>query len=388
MLRVCKGEWVDKLPWVPRIDIWYQVNLLRGTLPKEYVGMSLDEIYDSLELAHYYVTPHFYYHTINGDLIDRGLGIYKVYGKPFSVELNNVDRVIRRERDVTTVTYTTPVGRVSCKLVYNSEMALQGMSLAWISEHVIKEPKDFEVIGYIFRNLKLIPRYEEYNDYEKWIGEKGITVAYTSAAAGPMHHIMKFFMDQSDFFLALYDYLPQLEKLQEDVQVFYDQMMEMVSKCRAKIVYFGSNYDEKLTYPPFFEKYIHPYLKKYSTLLHQTNKLLLSHCDGENKGLLSLLLTSGIDVAEAVCVSPMTKISLLEIRKAFKDKITIFGGLPACIFLEESMSDDDFDTFVLDSLEKVFPGHRFILGVSDTLPPNANFDRVKRVNDLVEHIVF
>ncbi len=49
MLRAARGEWADILPWVPRIDLWYNANSLQGTLPAKYRrGVTLDEIADDI----------------------------------------------------------------------------------------------------------------------------------------------------------------------------------------------------------------------------------------------------------------------------------------------------------------------------------------------------
>jgi hypothetical protein len=36
MLRAARGERADRLPWVPRIDLWQNSNARRGTLPGKY----------------------------------------------------------------------------------------------------------------------------------------------------------------------------------------------------------------------------------------------------------------------------------------------------------------------------------------------------------------
>ena len=63
-----------------------------------------------------------------------------------------------------------------------------------------------------------------------------------------------------------------------------------------------------------------PYLQRFADLIHPKGKFLLCHCDGENKGLLDLLPESGMDVAEAICPQPMTKVTITEVKKAFKGK--------------------------------------------------------------------
>ena len=139
-----------------------------------------------------------------------------------------------------------------------------------------------------------------------------------------------------------------------------------------------------ITYPPFFRDHIMPHLQKLADLLHPRGKLLLCHCDGENKGLLDLIRESGMDIAEAVCPQPMTKVSISDVKKAFKGKVTIFGGVPSVALLRESMPDDEFEKFMKNLFCEIAPGDRFILGVSDTTPPDAQFERLLRITEMVQ----
>ena len=44
ILAALQGRPVDRLPWVPRLDLWYNANRYCGTLPREWAGASLPEI--------------------------------------------------------------------------------------------------------------------------------------------------------------------------------------------------------------------------------------------------------------------------------------------------------------------------------------------------------
>jgi uroporphyrinogen-III decarboxylase len=127
-----------------------------------------------------------------------------------------------------------------------------------------------------------------------------------------------------------------------------------------------------------------PHLQRLANILHHRGKLLLGHCDGENKGLLDLIPESGIDIAEAICPRPMTKVTISEVKKAFKGKVTIFGGVPSVALLKESMPDDEFEAFMENLFGEIGPGDRFILGVSDTTPPDAQFERLLRITEMVQ----
>jgi uroporphyrinogen-III decarboxylase len=91
-----------------------------------------------------------------------------------------------------------------------------------------------------------------------------------------------------------------------------------------------------------------------------------------------------MDIAEAVCPQPMTKVTITDVKKVFKSKITIFGGIPSVALLQESMPDEEFERFMKNLFKEIAPGDRFILGVSDTTPPDAKFERLLRITEMVQ----
>ena len=385
MLKAARGEWTDQLPWAPRIDLWYNANSSSRNLPATLSQeATLDEVADLIGGAYHKIVPEFLNVRAPEDNIDRALGVYRLRGMAYRPELTGVEREVRKEGDVTEVTYHTPVGSVSCKTLYSEEMRRAGASITWITEHLIKEPKDYKVVGYIFKNIKVFPDYENYLEFQRQVGEKGFAAAFANLSASPMHHIMKEFLDSTKFYLEMYDHPKELRQLSEDMEPYFDQVFRVLAESPAEVIFSGANYDEMITYPPFFRNHMMPHLRKLADLLHPRGKLLLCHCDGENQRLLELISESGMDIAEAICPQPMTKVTITEVKRAFKGKVTIFGGIPSVALLEESMSDEGFEDFMKNLFCEIAPGDRFILGISDTTPPNAKFDRLLRITELVQ----
>ncbi|MBM4332293.1 MAG: hypothetical protein FJ117_13935 [Deltaproteobacteria bacterium] len=385
MLKAARGEQSDQLPWVPRIDLWHNSNSMRGTLPPSFKqSATLDGVADYIGGGYHKIVPEFLNVRSLEDNIDRGIGVYRLWGMAYRPELVGVEREVKKEGEATYVTYHTPVGSVSCKILYTEEMKRAGASLTWISEHVIKEPKDYKVLGYIFKNIKILPAYDNYLEFQRKVGNKGFAAAFANLSASPMHHIMKEFLDATKFYLEMYDHPQEMRQLCEDMEPYFDQIFRVMADSPAEVIFSGANFDEMITYPPFFRDHIMPYLQKLADMLHPQGKLLLCHCDGENKGLLDLIAESAMDIAEAICPQPMTKVSIREVKKAFQGKVTIFGGVPSVALLEESMSDEGFEQFMKDLFQQIAPGDRFILGVSDTTPPDAKFERLLRITEMVQ----
>lgn len=384
MLRAIRGQWADQLPWVPRIDLWHNAHSYRGTLPTVFQkDASLEEVADYIGGGHHKVVPEFLKARAPEDTIDRGIGIYRLKEMACRPELVGVDREVKCNGDTTTVTYHTPVGSVSCKMLYTEKMRQSGISQTWISEHVIKKPEDYAVVGYIFKNIKVHPAYDTFLQVQTEVGERGLVIAWASTSASPMHHILKHFFDATTFYLEMYDHPGELRQLCEDMEPYFEQVFNVIAQSPAEVIHFGSNYDAMITYPPFFKEHMLPCLQRFSDLLHAHGKFLLSHCDGENRGLLELIRESGIDVAEAVCPQPMTKVTLTEVRRVFQGKVTVFGGIPSIALLESAMSDEEFETFMTGLFDEISPGDRFILSISDTTPPDAKFDRLLRITEMV-----
>lgn len=385
MLRAARGEWADRLPFAPRLDLWHNANVLRGTLPAKYrPDASTAEIADDLGVAHHRVVPEYLRIRTEDDRVDRGLGIFRMPGFAYRAELTGVDRVVRTEGDSTLVEYRTPVGTVSCKWTFTEEMRQSGASVAWVDEPVIKRVEDYPVVGYIFRHLRVTPDYASYRRFQAAVGDRGLAVAFGLGSASPMHHVMKDLVDGTQFYYELADHPKQLAALCEDMTPFFQRLVEILGGSPAEAVMMGANYDDTITYPPLFEEHIMPWLQRWGDVLHAGGKVFLTHCDGENEGLLDLLAHSNFDVAESVCAPPMVQCRLGDMKRAFGGKITIFGGVPSVALLDESMTEERFEAHMRGLFAEIAPGDRFILGVSDMVPPDAQWERLERIAEMVE----
>jgi methylmalonyl-CoA mutase cobalamin-binding domain/chain len=385
ILMAARGEMPDVLPYVPRIDLWYNANSHFGTLPQKHRGRTQDEISRAEGWALHKVVPEFLKIRKAEDTIHRALGIYSlkemVFDYTFSPE---IEIEVQRQGDYTKVIYHTPLGAVSTRVMYSEEMKRSGASITWIDEHVLKKPEDYKVVGYLFENLTLTPDFEDFRKWQAYVGDDGVACTMVGLASSPMHHIQKEFLDATEFYFHYSDYQKEMRALAESVSHFFDQALQIIADSPAEMVLWGANYDDMITYPAYFEKEITPWIRKASDVLGEKGKLVLCHCDGENLGLMDLIRGSGMHVAEAICPHPMTKVRIEEYYRRWCEKLTIFGGMPSNMLLAESATDEEFEEY-LDHLFKVIaPGKRFILGVADTTPPNAVFDRLIRIGERVE----
>jgi len=384
LLAAVRGDMPDHLPYAPRIDLWFNANSLNGTLPQRHRGRTRDEIALSEGWAlHKVVADHL--HQPDPDaMLHRALGVH--YMKEYVAHFTFTDRIkidVQREGNRTRIRYTTAKGSITTSTVYSQEMRRSGTSVPWIEEHAVKTPYDLKVLAGIFENMDVVANYEAFKAHQAEVGENGLPVTAFTVAAGPVHHIQKYFLDATEFFHYYRDHQPEILYLADVLAPLYEKALRVVAGSPAEVIQWGSNFDDMLTFAPMFAKHFVPWIRKAKEVLSPIGIRILCHTDGENRGLMDLLHESGMDVAEAVCPAPMTKVSIQEYYRRWSDRITIFGGVPSNLLLPQLTPEKDFQDFMDGLFSGIGAGARFILGVADTTPPDADFERLVRIGDMV-----
>lgn len=381
MLAAIRGEAPDRLPFVPRLEFWHRAGLRSGTLPAELRSLSLMEIADRLGVAYYRVIPDYTECPGELDMLDYALGVFRLPALLYEPVLEGVDRRVLERGRKTVVEYHTPVGSIRTTTVLTDEMLDAGVSVPWRSEYAIQKPRDFEVAGYIFSHIKVEPRLERYRAQRDAMGDRGVVVGWVAGSACPIHHILRELMPVEQFFYAMHDYPERVLRLAGQMEPYYQSIKQICAGSEAEVLLLGGNYDDAITYPPFFEKHILPPLRDYAETLHRKGKFLMTHTDGENRRLIPLYLDTGFDIADSVCPHPMTSLRLEELIEAFAGRITILGGIPSVLLCRDSASEETFRRFIDEVVERYARQPRFMLGVSDMVTADAEWDRLLYVTE-------
>ncbi len=355
LLAACRGEQLDKLPYGPRIDLWYNYHRAHGTLPPKYQGWSMMDICRDVGVAAQYR----HYSLVLEQVID-------------------VEIVETEEMPYKTTEYRTPHGTVSNSLMFNPH---EGAIIGYESEHLFKSATDYAAIKYILEHTRpvLDPGYIEACEE---VGNDGLVMSGIRPWSAPQR-VMREIMGYETFFYELVDNPGKVEELIEAAKALDRKKLELIVATDVELVHVAGNWSDEI-HTPVFERFFVPWFREVNELLHAHGKLSVAHADGENKRLLPLLRDTDIDVFEAFTPAPMTKVTNAEFRRAVGNDRTVWGGIPATLF-SESTSDEVFDNYIVNNLFKeIAPGYRFIVGMGDNLPFDARIERVIRVAELIE----
>jgi len=370
ILAAAGKQAVDKVPFGARLDLWYNYHAAKDTLPGKYKGWSMIDILRDLGTGFRVV--------LGGTEVSPGAGgqvrIITMWDEEFP---GNVEVSRHKEGSTTTTEYRTPRGTVSSKLVFNRS---EGYLSGYVVERLFKSEKDYPVIEYLIEKATLIPDYNSYLRLAEAIGEDGVTMC--GLRCSPMQYIMRDLMGYEPFFYELADNPQKVDHLYEVAKEQWRRQLEILVNSPAKTLMICGNWSDDI-HTPIFRKYFTPWLKETTEFLHSKGKLAQVHTDGEMRRLLPLVLETGIDVAEAWTPAPMTSVTTAEARKAWGDKITIWGGLPTVIF-EPNYSDEEFEAYIINIFKEIAPGNNFIFGMGDAFPVDGDIERVRRVAELID----
>lgn len=381
ILAALRGQPVDRLPWVPRLDLWYNANRYCGTLPEQWAGATLPEIIADLGVGRHEVIPDFLNTEHPDEGCDRALGIEHCRNQPYRVRFRRTERLVERSGEEIRVIYRTPVGEVSAKLLYTEQMRRDGVTLMHVAERVIKRPEDYGVVGFIFEDLEVVADGGRYAELRDEVGESGIVVGYCNVAASPVHHLLKELVPYDRFFYDLHDTPELILRTVARLEGYFEQVISACAASEAEAVLLGANYDVSLTTPRLFAEHIAPWLTRAAERLHAAGKLLVTHTDGENDGLCEQYVQCGVDLADSVCPAPMTRLPLAEYRRQFGARPAIWGGICSISVLPGSMNDAQFEAHLDEVIGAVGNGRGMIFSIADTTPPAADLSRIRRIGE-------
>ncbi len=359
LLAIMEGRLPDRVPWIPRLQIWYEANRRAGTLPDAYRDLSFREVE----------------REVFGGTAARDAMIYRI-------EIEEVEIRTHQVQAMETLTeYVTPVGTVTTQFRSTARLRGQGIQDAEVG-FMLKRREDYPVVEHIIEHTRYTPTFEEYEAYERDVGEEGYPMV--NCGDCPMHHWMRALVGYNQAYLHLNDYPNEVERL---VGVLTDHYKETVWKqmldSPARLLMHGHHLSSQMTPPPVFESYILPYYEELSPKLRERGKVLALHGDNDTRHILSHIERAGFGMVECFATEPLVQTTLAEARAAWGDRVIIWGGVPS-VLLEDPFTDEQFEAYLDDLFRTIAPGRAFILGIADNAMPGSKIERIQRITEIVQ----
>ncbi len=348
----------DRIPFAPRLELWYAGRRAESTLPARYADMSLRAI-------------------------ERALGVVTParQGRLVTVAYEGVEVRETRAGDRSVTEYSTPVGSVRSVSRSPSRTDQAGMA-SIVEEYVLKGPADYRVWEYVTEATRWQPCYEEYLRYDGEIGDDGLP--FVGVGDVPFHNFLQKLAGYQNAFFHLADEPGRVEHLLDlTTRVERQRLWPLIAAGPARSLMHGMHLSSQITPPPMFERYILPYYEELMPLLHRAGKTVAMHADADLSLLLPLVERAGWDALECFVTAPMVPLTFERAREFFGNRMILWGGIPS-VFLSPWCAEEEFRAAVRRVLRAAAPGDAFILGIADNVMPDSIIERVEWISRLVE----
>ncbi len=353
-LAALRNERVDSLVWAPNFDYWLGVNRAEGTVPQRYRGMSRNDIV----------------RAVGGTIWNRASG--------FRMTLDSSVKTTTREEDgVVIEEYETPVGVV--RQVYRpTEGAHRSRHL---SEHFVKDRESLAVMRYVVEATGYEADYAPVRAALEETGDDGIVLH--QALSVPFIQFAKMDAGYMNAFYLWADYREEVDALVGAHFEKFLQAYRVLAAGPADVISTGDNMDGRMISPAIFREYALPFYEEAAKVIHAGGKLFMGHWCGQTQTLLPLVPGCGLDVVEAIVTKPMADLTLAAAIEMLRGEVVLQGGIPSVVVCDEGGTRDDFRLYIEETVLPLAGRRGFILGMSDNVPPNADFARVEMVAGLL-----
>ena len=354
-LKALRNESVDQLVWAPNFDYWLAVNRAEGTLPEEHIGLSRNDIV----------------RAIGGTIWARAGGLRTVHDE-------SLKAISRTEGGDEVLEYHTPLG-----CVRQVHRLTEGPHRSkHLSEHFVKDLDSLRIMKYVVQATHYEANYEPTFEMLRDVGDDGIVL--NGCFCVPF---IQFAKTDTGYVNGFYLWMDHRKEVDELLGLYFQSFLQgyrLLADGPADVVATGDNMDGVMISPAIFREYAIPFYQEAKKIVASGGKVFEGHWCGRTDNLLSITPGCGLDVVEAIVTRPMANITLSEAMEALRGQVVLQGGIPSVLVCKEGGSLQDFETYIAETVLPLRDRKGFILGMSDNVPPNADFSRVQAVSALIQ----
>lgn len=372
LMTVLRGEGLpDRVPWAPLIDGYYMSSRPPGT-----------DILDA-------------FREVEADIMERHVWTYRMNmnlpREPGAVERFMTEGEITFEEEGVVVGLKLeahPKGRLLTRtyeipgrtLTETGLFTEQSPYLPFPVEPLLKSVDDMKAYEYVLKRRRFEPNYDVFVREDERIGAEGI--ATDSGLTSPIQELLQHLIGIEAFYTTFYtDHLAELESLMTVMHESNLDAYEVMAASPADIVIGYENTSTSFISPTIHRKYVSPCINDYADLLHERDKVYLTHRCGTLRALAEAIRDERDDGVVDISPEPTGDLPLWEAKKAWPEKV-VLGGFDATFLT--SWRPDRIRDYARRILAESNGIDRLILGSADAVPKTARVENLKAVGAFVK----
>ena len=346
ILLALRGEKTDRIPFSPLADNYFASSLEKQNHP-----------YDLLRALRY----------IGCEIMERHSPCCDVrYGGDIRVESRPI------EGGKTETHYSTKFGEIYDRFYFQN-------GAMYTEKHLLSTVEDVKVMTFIAQNTEYVPRFDLFEERSRCIGEDGI--ATPTAPCSPIMETLQvlcglenttyLLMDEEGSMLEMFDALHRRNR----------EYYRMVARLNSPVVFAYEDTSTTIMSREWFSKFAAPALDDYADILHNADRLYITHMCGKLSGFQHEIADLKSDGIDSVCPPTTGDIECWEAKTAFRNKVIIGGIEPSSLVMKSEEEILDHVRQICQNMRGI-PG--FILSTGDAVPHGTSIELLKKINALVQ----
>jgi hypothetical protein len=364
ILAALAGERPDRVPFVPNIWQWFDVNDFNGTLPEELQGarsavealkrMGAD-VFSKFDGGRPVPTYRTCRHVVEfeGELPSR---------KQLRVDFTTFEGgTLRRDR------IETPFGSLSHAWEYRRESGIPVELEHWWKNF----EREYSAVRHWLSDTDWQVDEEAVRTGQDRIGDDGTLIFQLLPSPLKQFHWLAGQVNAT-FFLA--DHAGEMLALAAiHEQKALEYLEKVVDLADVWVFEVPDNVDSLFYTPAYFEEFCMPMLRKQAEMIHARGKYLFIHACGHLKVLARHFLAARVDCVEGQAVPPLGDWPLHEAR-ALSKRLIVCGGMAAPEQeLRGADAADRLDAYVRETFASMGDKRRFLFGSSCNTSPRTPY---------------
>ena len=258
-------------------------------------------------------------------------------------------------------TIRTPVGEIHQTL--EPEVAYD--TSLWIKEHFIKEPDDYKVMEFVWKDMIIHDNFDVIKEAVRRIGGDGLV--YVRLAKVPVQEMLYQMLGLEQFSLDYYDRRDLFDSLHNSMLKRYEELFDLAADAPVEIILYGDNITSDVVGEERFRNYCMPVYKRTTEKLAGTGKKLAVHLDGRLASLKHTIGEADMDIVEALTPPPMGDVSVKEARELWPDK-ALWINFTSSMHIEPL---DVIEAHTRHLIEEAGTKKGFAIGITEDAPVKA-----------------
>ncbi|MBM3859862.1 MAG: hypothetical protein FJ395_09460 [Verrucomicrobia bacterium] len=247
-----------------------------------------------------------------------------------------------------------------------------------VQEKFLLDETPMEVFVELVRARRWRFRRERFEAIQREAGPDGVVIAGELFSPLKLLHFAAG-ADKAVYLLADYPELCR-EAMAAHEAVQLDLVRQMIASG-VRVMMSMDNLDTMFHPPHYVEQYSASFYEKAARLCHENGAAFFIHACGQQRALLPLIGSLGVDGLEGVTPPPLGDVALDEAMRLSGDRLIITGGISAAEFRRLTTRQAVFD-YVGELFARMKPfAHRFVFSASCNTPYTAPWETIKWFRD-------